>query len=200
MRRLHFGVNPQIIGADSQALSGCLIYCLGRSLTGSSTTELSVRWRDFIVRAFLGNRSVTGSLCNSLSHTCSSSYSPSSTRNHQRHFDNSVDWCISTRFPAVQSSTCTARLTARMEYKRFSIHAFEREPGRWRVRISRRSGRPLIATHRAKLQVFVTEMDSTSAGAAIMFAMAAIDAGMFFRKTNRSTEKYWRPRGRKPVR
>lgn len=83
-----------------------------------------------------------------------------------------------------------------MEYKRFIIDAFEREPGRWRASISRRSGKPLIATYPAKLQVFVTETDATSASEAMILAMAAIDAGMFSRKTNRSTERFWRRRGR----
>lgn len=87
-----------------------------------------------------------------------------------------------------------------MEYKRFIIDAFEREPGRWRAHIIRRGGKPLTATHRAKLQVFVTETDSTSAGEAMIVAMAAIDSGMFFRKTNRSTGKFWRRGGNKPRR
>lgn len=79
-----------------------------------------------------------------------------------------------------------------MDYKRFIIEAFERKPGRWRAHISRRSGKPLIATRRAKLQVFVTGADSESASEAMILAMAAIDAGKFVRKTNRSTEKFWR--------
>jgi hypothetical protein len=87
-----------------------------------------------------------------------------------------------------------------MEYKRFIIDAIEREPGRWRARISRRNGKPLIATHRAKLQVFVTGIDSASPGEAMILAMAAIDAGMFVRRTNRSTEKFWRRGGNKPTR
>jgi hypothetical protein len=85
-----------------------------------------------------------------------------------------------------------------MEYKRFVIDAFEREPGRWRARISRRSGKPLIATGAAKLQVFVTGLDSASASEAMILAMATIDAGMFFRNTHRSTEKFWRRGGNKP--
>jgi hypothetical protein len=87
-----------------------------------------------------------------------------------------------------------------MDYKRFIIDAFEREPGRWRAQISRRSGKPLIATRRAKLQVFVTGIDSKSASEAMILAMAAIDAETFFRKTNRSTERFWRRGGNKSPR
>jgi hypothetical protein len=87
-----------------------------------------------------------------------------------------------------------------VDYKRFSIHAFEREPGLWRARITRRSGRPLIATGSIKLQAFVTTGDCVSPGEAMTRAMAAIDSGMFFRKTSRSTERFWRPRGNKPSR
>ena len=85
-----------------------------------------------------------------------------------------------------------------MEYKRFIVDAFEREPGHWRARIIRRGGQPLTAARRTKLQFFVTETDSTSASEAMILAMAAIDAGMFIRKTNRSTEKFWRRGGNKP--
>lgn len=87
-----------------------------------------------------------------------------------------------------------------MEYKRFIIDAFEREPGRWRARVSRRSGKPLIAARPPKLQAFVTGIDSNSASEAMVLAMAAIDAGMFFRKTTRSTEKFWRRGGKYPPR
>jgi hypothetical protein len=78
-----------------------------------------------------------------------------------------------------------------MEYKRFTISAYERERGKWRARVRRTSGRALIAG-RAKLLEFVTARDSTSEADAISAAIEAIDAGAFSRATKRSSERFWR--------
>jgi hypothetical protein len=79
-----------------------------------------------------------------------------------------------------------------MEYQQFIINAFERRPGKWRARVRRASGRPLLATGRTKMEEFVTGIDAASASEAMIMAMDAIDSGTFSRKTSRSTEKYWR--------
>lgn len=81
-----------------------------------------------------------------------------------------------------------------MIYKRFIIDAFEQEPGRWRACVRRANGRPLKATGRTRLERFVTA-DAASPNAAMIMAMAAIDAGSFSRPTARSTEKFWRRAG-----
>jgi hypothetical protein len=82
-----------------------------------------------------------------------------------------------------------------MIYKRFIIHAFEPETGKWRARVRRANGRPLKANGRTKLEQFVTGEDAASPDAAMIMAMAAIDAGAFSRETARSTEKFWRRSG-----
>ena len=79
-----------------------------------------------------------------------------------------------------------------MEYKRFIVEAFEPERGKWRARVRRTSGRPLIATGRFKTTEFVTGAEAKSASEAMIMAMDTIDAGAFSRKTSRSTEKFWR--------
>jgi hypothetical protein len=81
-----------------------------------------------------------------------------------------------------------------MEYKRFIVEAFERQPGQWRARVRRTSGRPLIATGGTRTEEFVTATDAKTASAAMIMAMDAIDAGTFSRQTARSTEKFWRRR------
>lgn len=78
-----------------------------------------------------------------------------------------------------------------MEYKQFTISAYEREPGKWRARVRRTSGRALIAG-RTKLLEFVTGRDGSSEAAALAMAIEAIDAGAFSRATKRSSEKFWR--------
>jgi hypothetical protein len=79
-----------------------------------------------------------------------------------------------------------------MEYKQFIVTAFERQPGKWRARVRRASGRALIATGRTKMEQFVTGTDAKTASEAMIMAMDAIDSGAFSRKTSRSTEKFWR--------
>jgi hypothetical protein len=78
-----------------------------------------------------------------------------------------------------------------VEYKQFEISAYEREPGQWRARVRRTSGRPLISG-RAKLLEFVTASDSASEADAMALAIEAVDAGAFSRPTKRSSEKFWR--------
>jgi hypothetical protein len=78
-----------------------------------------------------------------------------------------------------------------VQYKEYSISAYEREAGKWRARIRRTSGKALVAGRR-KLLEFVTGMDSPSEADAMARAMAAIDAGAFSRPIKQSSEKYWR--------
>jgi hypothetical protein len=68
-----------------------------------------------------------------------------------------------------------------MEYKQFRVQAFEREPGKWRADIRRGDGKPVKIVGREKLEKFVTKFDACTAGAAIVMAMAVIDAGMLVR-------------------
>jgi hypothetical protein len=83
----------------------------------------------------------------------------------------------------------------RMEYQGYVVDAFERDPGKWRAKLSRSSGRPLI-TGRKKIWRFVTGVDATTASAALLIALAAIDAGTFARAAS-LPEKFWRRRGRR---
>jgi hypothetical protein len=71
-----------------------------------------------------------------------------------------------------------------MEYKQFIIELFERELGKWRATVRRSDGKPLIVSGRgrAKLREFVTGIDAMTAEAALLAAVAAIDAGAFSRK------------------
>jgi hypothetical protein len=78
-----------------------------------------------------------------------------------------------------------------VQYKRFTISAYEREPGKWRARVRRTSGRALIAG-RTKFRVFETAIDSASEADAMAMAIESIDAGAFSRVTQRSSEKFWR--------
>jgi hypothetical protein len=78
-----------------------------------------------------------------------------------------------------------------VEYKRFTINAYERERGKWRARVRRTSGRALIAG-RVKLIEFVTAKDGSSEADAMSMAIEAIDAGAFSRATKRSSERFWR--------
>jgi hypothetical protein len=67
-----------------------------------------------------------------------------------------------------------------MEYKQFIVEAFERAPGKWRARVRRSDDKAIIVmTDRPKLAEFVTGVDVKSAQAAMLMALAAIDAGAF---------------------
>ena len=78
-----------------------------------------------------------------------------------------------------------------MEYKQLYLKAFEREPGKWRADIRRADDNPLKVTGRKKLKNIVTKLDATTAVAAMVMAMALIDAESFARD-RAATEKFWR--------
>jgi hypothetical protein len=65
-----------------------------------------------------------------------------------------------------------------MEYKQFAIRPFERKPGKWRASIERVDGETILtADYRPKPAKLVIGVDAKSAQAAMLKAMAAIDAG-----------------------
>ena len=68
-----------------------------------------------------------------------------------------------------------------MEYKQFTVQAFEREPGKWRASVQRADGK-LLWKGRAKIRKFVTAMDATTPERAMQMAVAAIDQGAFSRQ------------------
>jgi hypothetical protein len=76
-----------------------------------------------------------------------------------------------------------------MNYKQFTITAFERTSGKWRARVWRISAKPFGAR---KLKPFETAKDSASAADALKVAMEAIDAGVF--PARGRPERYWRPK------
>jgi hypothetical protein len=80
-----------------------------------------------------------------------------------------------------------------MEYKQFVVRTFEREPGKWRAKILRPIGKPL-RTGQNRVVQFITGVDRTTASAALLAALEAIDAESFSR-ANTLTEKLWRRRG-----
>ena len=82
-----------------------------------------------------------------------------------------------------------------MEYQGFVVDAFERDTGKWRAKILRSSGRPLI-TGRKRIWQFVTGIDATTAPAALLMALEAIDAGTFSFAAP-LPEKFWRRRGQR---
>jgi hypothetical protein len=82
-----------------------------------------------------------------------------------------------------------------MEYKQFVVRAFEREPGKWRAKILRPDGEPLIKGRKRIVQ-FVTGLDRATPSAALLAALEAIDAGAFSRSSTLS-EKFWRRRGQR---
>jgi hypothetical protein len=79
-----------------------------------------------------------------------------------------------------------------MNYKGFLIEAFEQRPSKWRARIGRARGRPLISTNR-RIREIIISVDQPSAAAALMAAMDAVDSDpLFHRKAEQRTERYWR--------
>jgi hypothetical protein len=82
-----------------------------------------------------------------------------------------------------------------MEYQGFVVEALEREPDKWRAKIIRSSGMPLI-TGRKRIWQFVTGIDATTASAALLTALEAIDAGTFSCAAP-LPEKFWRRRGQR---
>ena len=81
----------------------------------------------------------------------------------------------------------------RMEYQGFVVEAFEQETGKWRAKILRSSGKPVI-TGRKRIWQFVTGVDAVTAPAALLLALEAIDAGAFSRAAP-LPEKFWRHNG-----
>jgi hypothetical protein len=84
---------------------------------------------------------------------------------------------------------------ARMEYQGYVVRTFEREPGKWRAKILRPVGKPLV-TGRKRIVQFVTGVDRTTSSAALLVALEAIDAGAFSRPATLH-EKFWRRRGQR---
>ena len=67
-----------------------------------------------------------------------------------------------------------------MEYQGFIVQAFEREPGKWRAKVVRPDGEPLIKD-RNGIMHFVTGIDRLTPSAALLDAVKAIDAQTFSR-------------------
>ena len=84
---------------------------------------------------------------------------------------------------------------ARMEYQGYVVRTFEREPGKWRAKILRPVGKPLV-TGRKRIVQFVTGVDRTTSSAALLVALEAIDAGAFSRPAT-LPEKFWHRRGQR---
>jgi hypothetical protein len=97
--------------------------------------------------------------------------------------------------PVSYPDTVDIRAGARMEYKRFVVRAFEREPGKWRAKILRPIGKPL-RTGQNRVVQFITGVDRTTASAALLAALEAVDAEAFSR-AGTLTEKFWRRRGQR---
>jgi hypothetical protein len=78
-----------------------------------------------------------------------------------------------------------------VEYKQFFVKAFEQEPGKWRARVKRLDGKPIIVARRDKTKVdeFVTSPDSSTPDDALLRAIAAIDAGAFSRRGEPSANR-----------
>ena len=82
-----------------------------------------------------------------------------------------------------------------MEYKQFIVRAFEREPGKWRAKILRPTGKPLVTGRKRTVQ-YISGVDRATASAALLAALEAIDAGAFARPAT-LREKFWRGRGQR---
>jgi hypothetical protein len=81
-----------------------------------------------------------------------------------------------------------------MEYLRFVVEV-EQGPRKWRAKILRSSGKPLV-TGRRRIWQFVTGVEATTAPAALLVALDAMDAGTFSCAAP-LPEKFWRRRGRR---
>jgi hypothetical protein len=68
-----------------------------------------------------------------------------------------------------------------MQYKQYTIQAFERGLGKWRASVTRADGRHLW-NGRAKIRSFVTGIDEATPQRALQMALAAIDGGAFLRQ------------------
>jgi hypothetical protein len=79
-----------------------------------------------------------------------------------------------------------------MEYQGFVVRAFEQEAGKWRAKVLRSSGEPLIKGRKRIVQ-FITGTDTATASGALLLAIQAIDAGTF--SGNGAPETIQRRRG-----
>ena len=77
-----------------------------------------------------------------------------------------------------------------MEYRGSVVEALQQETGKWRAKITRSSGKPLI-TGRKKLWRFETAVDAERASTALPMALQAIDAGTFSNAAP-PRERFWR--------
>jgi len=68
-----------------------------------------------------------------------------------------------------------------MEYRQYTVRAFERGPGKWRASVRRTDGK-LLWKGRAKIRSFVTGIDANTPESAMQMAIAAIDRGAFSRQ------------------
>jgi hypothetical protein len=82
-----------------------------------------------------------------------------------------------------------------MEYKQFHLRACERERGRWRAKIRRADGKPMMVIGRKKVEHIVTSYDAATSAAAISMAIDVIDIESF-KRNKVATEKFWRHRAR----
>jgi hypothetical protein len=69
-----------------------------------------------------------------------------------------------------------------MRYRGFLIGAFEREPGKWHVRVGRAHGRNLKSADDRTLQDLIIGTEHSSAVVALTVAMEAVDGGFFARR------------------
>ena len=74
-----------------------------------------------------------------------------------------------------------AQSTFPMQYKQYTVQAFERELEKWRASVRRTDGR-FLWKGRAKIRSFVTGIDATTPQRALQMAVAAIDRGAFSRQ------------------
>ena len=86
----------------------------------------------------------------------------------------------------------------RMEYLGFVVEAFEQRARQMAGENLRSSGKPLI-TGRKRIWQFVTGIDATTAPAALLMALEAIDAETFSSAAP-LPEKFWRRHGRRAKR
>jgi hypothetical protein len=79
-----------------------------------------------------------------------------------------------------------------VEYRHFTVNAFQQRPGKWRASVRRSDGTPLaiVGPHKVKIAESVTHIDSLTAEDALRMAIDAIEAGAFSHQTTlvRSTE------------
>lgn len=89
-----------------------------------------------------------------------------------------------------------------MEYKRYLLRAFQREPGKWRASVKRIDGKPLmlVGSERVKLAQFITGVDSSTPKDALLRAIAAIEAGAFSRRSDRAKREIAGSRSPRPRR